>query len=270
MPQPKIHFCHETGKDARQYSIELARHFMNSLGQCRSGKADILVGVGGDGTLLRTLRKTEAGQLVMGVTPEESTSRGFWTHRGIANADDLLLAIGESKNFPLHPLQAKVECGSGSGEISLKAFNEFAPMTTSAQAMHVRLSVHEFQSTAGPVEIMANGLVIATALGSTGTSRSNGGPVMDIRNTGMILTGEAVYKPNRGFSSWIASDETCFEIEFLSTEKRNLRLDYDGKHQKFSQKNPIRRMEVSKDRGHAVQLLRRENPMIRGFLAMMP
>jgi len=262
----KIHFSFEPGKGAIE---TFASSLIKDIGQTDFAEADTIVSIGGDGSLLHVFRRAHNGQSVFGLVPPTSNSRGFWTNRGIEDADILLDSLSSSKQFQVNPLNAEVYFKDGSSE-AVKAFNEVTPSENSGQAMLVELTIRSPNSEIGPIRVMGDGLILATPFGSTAVNSTYGGSAIDIRNSGIAIAGKGVFEPKGGFRPIVASDDTCFEIQFLSPEKRPVRLQYDGLVLSSHEANPFEKMTVQKDRNHAVGLLLIDDPSTRAFAAMTP
>ncbi len=262
----KVHFSYEPHKDALK---RFAQYLIQDIGQTTLENAEIIVSIGGDGSLLHTFRKAHDGQKIFGLVPPESNSQGFWTNRDITSSQILLDSLEAAQEFQVNPLQAQIKFKDGSSQ-TLHAFNEIMPSENSGQAMLVELKVKGSGETIGPIRIMGDGLIIATAFGSTAINRTYGGPSIDIRNAGISLTGKGIYEPQGGFYPIIAADNSCFEIKFLSPNKRLVRLQYDGLSLNSEIENPFNQISIKKNKDHAVKLLLMNDPSTRAFSAMTP
>lgn len=223
--QPAFHFLHDPRKPESQ---DLAMSLMGAFGQVPADDAEIIVTVGGDGLLLEGLRLAQ-GKRVYGLTPQTSNSRGFWTDHSVATPDDLLRCVAQSHQVELLPLQADIHFMNGN-MISKLAFNDVAIERATGQSALLNLSVHFAKQAMGdPVRIMGDGFVFSTALGSTGTCRSYGGPAIDITNNVIIMVGKGIFEP-RGISPVVTNAaRTEFLVNFASVaSKRPVRIDYDG------------------------------------------
>ena len=263
-----MHFLYDPRKPESQ---ELAHAFIDALGQARVEQADIIVSVGGDGLLLEALRLAK-GKRVYGITPASSNSRGFWTDHGIETPEDLLHAIATAHEVQLRPLQADIHFTNGN-VTSKMAFNDVAIERASGQSALINLSVQFAQHTGTPVRIMGDGFVFSTALGSTGTCRSYGGPAIDITNNVIIMTGKGIFEP-RGISPVVTNAErTEFLVNFGSVaHKRPVRIDYDGLSVGADEDGSLitgLRIAVAPPEQTAHLLLTSE-PGERAIMAMMP
>ena len=264
MSHTKIHFSFEPGKP----DIDMfAQNFIAKFGQNDFKEADTIVTIGGDGSLLHAFCQAAAGQKFFGLVPPASNSRGFWTNHGIQTPDDLDNALKTANTHSIHPLKSELVFADKSTRV-FHAFNEVAPSENSGQAMLANLTLHFPNVTKGPIRIMGDGLIIATPFGSTAMNRTYGGASIDIRNTGIAVTGKGIYDPI-GFPAIVAEDNTHFEIEFLSPRKRPARIQYDGKKITSEMTNPFNRLLVSKDRNNSVELMLMEDPATRAFSALL-
>lgn len=260
----KYHFSFEPGKpDIQAFADTLIQDF----GQVDFDDADTIVTIGGDGSLLHAFTNASKGQKFFGLVPPSSNSTGFWTNHGIKTSQDLSNAINNSATHTIHPLKAELTFADQSQRV-FKAFNEVAPSENSGQAMLANLTLHFPNTVKGPIRIMGDGLIIATPFGSTAMNRTYGGASIDIRNTGIAVTGKGVYSP-MGFPSTVAEDNTRFEIEFLSPHKRPARIQYDGKKITSEMTNPFSKLIVSKDQEDSVDLMLLEDPATRAFAAIL-
>ena len=93
---------------------------------------------------------------------------------------------------------------------------------------------------------------------------------IDIRNSGIAVTGKGIFEPDGGFTPIVASTDMRFEIEFLSPHKRPVSVQYDGFAINSDLDNPIASIFIERDPDHSVSLLLRDDPSTRAFAAMMP
>jgi NAD+ kinase len=269
MMRYKIHFMFESDKpEIAAFSRELISGFT----QFRLDEADIIVSVGGDGMLLQAFRCAHNGQSVLGVLPPLSNSRGFWTNHGIDSVEQLERVLGSARGYIVNPLAIYAHYRGGKVDV-LRAFNEAMPSENSGQAMLVELTVSSGGiggSVIGPLRVMGDGLIIATALGSTAINRTYGGSSIDIRNSGIAVAGKGIYEPKDGFKPIVAADDTQFDIRILSAEKRPVRLQYDGLCIAPQEDDPFEQIIIEKDHAHSVKLLLMDDPSHRAFATLKP
>ena len=150
------------------------------------GTARLLVAIGGDGTLLYAAqRAAPRGVPVLGVNRGQL---GFLTNVEMAQLPDAIGAF-VTDNFRTdrrRTLRGEVRAGPG-GEVEETlevAVNEIVVKTEGVSL--VRLEVTSDDQLVGIFD--ADGLVVATSVGSTAYSLSAGGPPVDSRVPALILT----------------------------------------------------------------------------------
>lgn len=266
MVRDRIHFMFESGKPE---IAAFSRELISGFGQFELDEADMIVSVGGDGMLLQAFRRAHNGQSVFGVVPPLSNSRGFWTNRGIVSAEQLARGLESARGYDVNPLAIHAHYRSGKVDV-LRAFNEAMPSENSGQAMLAELTVSSGGSVIGPLRLMGDGLIIATALGSTAINRTYGGSSIDIRNSGIAVAGKGIYEPEDGFKPIVAADDTRFDVRILSPEKRPVRLQYDGLCITPQADDPFARIVIEKDHAHRVELFLMDDPSHRAFATLKP
>jgi NAD+ kinase len=136
-------------------------------------QVDLMVVLGGDGTLLSVTRGDLGGTPVLGIN---MGSLGFLTEHPPENLFPMLKVAmeGRAKTQPRERLEVTVEM-TGGNHLTHRALND-AVVNKSALARMVVLSVHvddEFVS-----RFQADGLIVATPTGSTAYNLSAGGPIL--------------------------------------------------------------------------------------------
>jgi NAD+ kinase len=152
--------------------------------------ADLLVSLGGDGTMLRAMRLADRQRFpVLGVNLGKL---GFLAEVDVPDLPDALSAIDEH-NFAVEP---RLAVDAVIGDRVLTAFNDFAFVRFPGEktaAIAVRAAGHPFVSYA------ADALVVATPTGSTAYSFSAGGPIVSPAVEALLVTPVAPHSAyNRG------------------------------------------------------------------------
>ena len=260
----KIHFIH---KDNDAECEALANSLIADIGQTPKEDADIIVTVGGDGLALYGLRRAE-GSIIYPITPAGSNSHGFWTDHSVRNSQDLLRQIENSTAFSITPLKVQINFADKTSDIR-HAFNDVAIERSSGQAALMFISACFNDISEDPVRVMGYGFIFSTAMGSTGSNRSYGGPMIDITNNIMILTGKGIF-PNHFPSVAVNAERTSFHVEFGSvTGKRPVRIDYDGLSKEFSDNGArIVSIDVSMDDENKASILLPTDPGLRALSAL--
>ncbi|MCI4371792.1 MAG: NAD(+) kinase [Thermoplasmata archaeon] len=147
-------------------------------------KADVLLAIGGDGTILRALQLSEAK--VLGIN---SGSLGFLAEVYADEADAYLERVVRGDYRVEERMRLKVTVN---GERLFDCTNEAVVHTANiAKIRHFEIRLDD-----EVVErVRADGLIVATPTGSTSYSMSAGGPIVDPRLDAIIATAIAPFKP---------------------------------------------------------------------------
>lgn len=272
---PRFRFEHEPGTQKPDV-LEMFAKMTAALGQATAEEAEYKVSIGGDGMMLDTLSKAN-GTPVLPLTPQDSNSTGFWTYHDIDTPEDLEQRVATAQKITLKPLKAEIEFENGTKRI-LYAFNDVAFVTDSGQSLiiNIRPELDKDDARAPQAELpltrlMGDGMLFSTALGSTGTNRSNGGPIIDLCENVIIATGKLIGSPMHGISPFVCDgNRTSFYMTFTSAAcKRPVRVDYDGKALSGDDTgSPVVAARVSVANDRAETLLVGQDPILRVFRAL--
>jgi NAD+ kinase len=147
-------------------------------------RADVLLAIGGDGTILRALQLSESK--VLGIN---SGSLGFLAEVNAEDADSYLERTIRGDYHVEERMRLKVMVD---GERLFDCTNEAVVHTAQiAKIRHFEIRLDE-----QVVErIRADGMIVATPTGSTSYSMSAGGPIVDPHLDAIIVTAIAPFKP---------------------------------------------------------------------------
>ena len=177
-------------------------------------KPDFLITIGGDGTILRaclSLPKPEPP-----ILPVNMGVRGFLAEVTPENAKEAVDKILEGK----FRLKKYSKLASFIGKERLPdALNEvFVSADTPVKLFHAKV----WKNHTLVAECRADGLMVATQVGSTGYSLSAGGPVLDPDIDAFVLTPVC---PLTIFNSVVFSAKTSLTIEILKPENALIVID---------------------------------------------
>jgi NAD+ kinase len=180
-------------------------------------RAGLLVSLGGDGTMLRTMRLVEGRKTpVLGVNVGRL---GFLAEVDLPGLEDALSAIDEHR-FTVEPRTAVRATLPGGKRVS--AFNDIALVRVPGDglaAVGVTVESKNF------VNYAADAVIVATPTGSTAYSFSAGGPIVSPTVEGLIVSASAAHSSfNR--SLMLALSERL-ELDVLPTSGR-LAIEVDG------------------------------------------
>lgn len=274
MSNLSIHFSYEPPDQNRAGTVQVANFaqtLINDFGQVDFDDADTVITVGGDGSLLHAFGHACKGQRFFGLVPPSSNSRGFWTNHGIKDSQMLDDALNAAEGFKINPLKAEITFADKSTRL-VHAFNEVWPSENSGQSMLAHLTIEYPNTTIGPLRMMGDGLIIATPFGSTAANSAYDGSKVNIRNNVLVMTGQGltVQAPDDAgkrdpvrFSPVVEPDDTIVHLDFSSSDKRPVRLKYDGKVIASDTHNPFSKLIIEKAHDRDVELLLMDDPATR-------
>jgi NAD kinase len=212
--------------------------------------ADILVPIGGDGSVLYALPLAK-GRTVYGLVPAESSSIAY-TANGHAHTDDLHDMIATAEKTPVYPLDVLITYADGTSE-RRNVFSSLSIERDAGQAALMDLTGH-FNGASQTIRVMGDGVAFHTPMGSTGMGYSHGGPIVSPARPAIIFTGMGLGRP-RGLNPIVAGEGEGFSVDcIVSKGKRPLRLDMDGNTLRPSMENPVARVDVYISNQPAAQL----------------
>jgi NAD+ kinase len=210
-----IHFVASHADEAQAAMATLRELY----GQCELDEADVIVSLGGDGFMLRTLHRfLPAGLPVYGM---KIGFVGFLMNR--FREDGLRQRLDEADTVELNPLcmVAKTEAGN---EATALAINEVALLRQLNQAARIRVLVN------GKVkveELVCDGVLVATAAGSTAYNLSAHGPILPLGTEALALTPISPFRPRRWRGAVLPSNARI-RFEVLDHYKRPVSATADA------------------------------------------
>ena len=174
-------------------------------------EADVIVALGGDGFMLQTLHETmNSGKLVYGMN---RGSVGFLMNA--YSTERLVERISAAVENAFHPLRMTTHNVDGSSTVAL-AINEVSVLRQSYQAAKLRVTVD------GKVrldELICDGLMVATPVGSTAYNLSAHGPILPLEAPLLALTPVSPFRPRR-WRGALLPDKVTVELDVLEEAKR--------------------------------------------------
>ncbi|MGH8112823.1 MAG: NAD kinase [Rhodanobacteraceae bacterium] len=165
------------------------RQLQDRYGDASTEDADVVVALGGDGFMLRTLH-AQLGRNVP-VYGMKLGRVGFLMNRYMPEA--LPERIAAARPVVLHPLEMRVTQRDG-GEITALAFNEISLLRQTNQAAHIEVALNGKVKLAN---LICDGLLVATPAGSTAYNLSAHGPILPLDANVLALTPISPFRPRR-------------------------------------------------------------------------
>jgi NAD+ kinase len=182
------------------------------------GDCDVIVALGGDGLLLHTIHEhLQLGRPIFGMN---RGTVGFLMNQ--YRPDGLLERIVAAAAITIHPLQMAATHTDG-GRSHALAFNEVAVTRSSAHSANLRLSIDGVQRMA---RFMGDGLIVATAAGSTAYNLSAHGPIIPLGSNLLAVTPVSPFRPRR-WKGALVPHTAEIVVENLDADKRPLAATAD-------------------------------------------
>ena len=188
-------------------------------GDHHADNADVIVALGGDGLMLRTLHGHLGAKLpLFGMN---RGSLGFLMNE--FREDGLLQRLREAEASTVNPLRMVAFDAAGHSHEAL-AINEVSLFRQSHQAGKLRISI---DGVVRLPELICDGILVATPVGSTAYNLSVGGPILPINAPLLALTPISPFRPRR-WRGAVLPDRARVTIEVLEPEKRPMAAVANG------------------------------------------
>jgi len=215
MTAPRIHFVASQAPPAGEAVSALSKRY----GQCELAEAEVIVALGGDGFMLRTLHRViDSGLPVFGM---KIGNVGFLMNR--YSQDDLIQRLAEAGVVSLNPLCMEAETESGVSASAI-AINEISLLRQSNQAAHIRILVNDIVKVE---ELVCDGILLATAAGSTAYNFSVRGPILPLGTDALALTPISPFRPRR-WNGAILPSSARVSFEIIDPYKRSVSATADA------------------------------------------
>jgi NAD+ kinase len=211
----RIHFIASQSAPAQSALKSLLRIY----GQHELESADVIVALGGDGFMLRTLHRLLSADLpVYGM---KLGNVGFLMNRYQENS--LIERLAKANVVELAPLKMIAETETGE-EATALAINEVSLLRQLNQAAHIRIVVNGSVKVA---ELVCDGVLVSTAAGSTAYNLSAHGPILPLGTEALALTPISPFRPRRWRGAVLPSS-VRIRFEVLDCDKRPVSATADA------------------------------------------
>jgi len=214
-PDRKIHFVASQLDHAEAAMAALRERY----GQCELEDADVIVALGGDGFMLRTLHRfLPAGLPVYGM---KLGKVGFLMNR--FREEELHDRLNTAKVVELNPLSMTAVTEAGN-EATALAINEVSLLRQLNQAAHIRVLVN---GSVKVPELVCDGVLVSTAAGSSAYNLSAQGPILPLGTDALALTPISPFRPRRWRGAVLPSSARI-RFEVLDNYKRPVSATADA------------------------------------------
>lgn len=233
----KIHFhCADT--DEAEIAL---KEVEAAYGQCVAEEAEVIVALGGDGTLLEALHKYhELGKPFYGMN---KGSLGFLLNP--YRSDELTARLKNAQSVTLHPLKMNARTEDGQ-DIESIAFNEVSLLRQRHHAAKIGISVDDIERLP---ELVCDGIMIATPAGSTAYNLSAHGPIIPLSANVLALTPISAFRPRR-WRGALLPHNVAVRFEILNPAKRPVSATADT-----TEVRNVTQVDIRESRSISVTLL---------------
>ena len=237
MTAPTFAFIAADSAEAREAEARLTARY----GKRAPEDADLLVVLGGDGTMLQALHRTIARpKPIFGMN---CGTVGFLMNR--FDVEGLPERLAVAKRTVLHPLQMRAKDKAGGEQVAL-AINEVSMLRQSAQAAKIGIFIDGIERLP---ELICDGVLMATPAGSPAYNLSAHGPILPIGAGVMALTPISAFRPRR-WRGAILPHRALVRFVIHEPEKRPVSATAD-----FTEIRDVREVTVKEDESVCLTLL---------------
>ena len=230
LPYKTIAFVASGNPTAQQAAAALAQRYLS----VHPDEADVVVALGGDGLMLQTQHRfMSTGKPIYGMN---KGTVGFLMNEYAE--DGLWDRLAAAEHSVVHPLLMETWNIENRAHVA-RAINEVSMLRQTHQAAKLRIGVD------GKVwmeELAADGILVATPVGSSAYNLSVGGPILPLNAPLLALTPISAFRPRR-WRGALLPDRAKIEIEVLEPVLRPTSAVAD--HTEF---RSLKRVHVCMDR----------------------
>ncbi len=233
----KVHFvAAETPK------AEKARDYLEQrYGNHDPAEADIIVALGGDGTILRSLHRFMGCKApIYGMN---LGAVGFLMNQ--YSPDNLLERLERARPTSLHPLRMTARQVSGE-IIDALAINEVSLLREARQSAKIRISINGVLRLE---ELICDGVLLSTPAGSTAYNLSAHGPIIPTGAGLLALTPISAFRPRR-WRGALLPREAVVTWEVLEQDKRPVSATAD-----YTEVRDVKDVLVKEERSLTLNIL---------------
>ena len=237
MTEPKIAFFAADSEQAREAYDALALAYEDHALEA----ADIIVALGGDGFMLKTMHDSMSRNLpIYGMN---CGTVGFLLNE--FSPEQLHERLAQAKTAVLHPLRMNAVSTNGE-EFEALAINEVSVFRETRQAAHLRIAID------GRVrleELVCDGILVATPAGSTAYNLSAHGPILPLEAGILALTPISAFRPRRWRGALLPRSAKV-ELEIIGGDKRPVGAVADNREFR-----DIARVAIAEERKISLKLM---------------
>ncbi|MBI04490.1 MAG: NAD kinase [Pelagibacteraceae bacterium] len=211
----KFHFISSKTSEA----LEAKRRYVESYSQNDPETSDIIIPIGGDGILLKSLHDfNNLNKPFYGIN---YGSIGFLMNQ--SSNKNLEALIENSNSTDLKPLKMIAEDDKKITYESI-AYNEVSLMRQSHQASKFQIKINDVIRLN---ELICDGVLVSTSAGSTAYNLSAHGSILPLDSKLLALTPISAFRPRR-WRGALLSEKSVIKIDVLNFEERKTSVTADN------------------------------------------
>ncbi|MBU6140193.1 MAG: NAD kinase [Proteobacteria bacterium] len=200
-----------------------------------------VIAIGGDGLMLNILH--EFGRNPLPIYGINCGTVGFLMNS--FNPENFLENLANAESTTLHPLSMKVIDKSGKQHLHI-AINEVSLLRQTSQIAKIKIEINDQERVAS---LAADGVLVATAAGSTAYNFSAGGPIIPFDAKILALTPISPFRP-RNWNGALLPVNSKIKFTILESESRQVSATADS-----IEVRDVKEVEIFEDRSIAFKLL---------------
>ena len=197
--------------DSNKKSLKIKEFLLKNIKKKLFLKSKLVIVIGGDGFMLKTLKKNEhSSKLFYGIN---SGSYGFLMNK--FSPKHTVKNLSKAKMITISPLEMRVKNKFGLIKKSI-AINEVSVLRQSRQAASLLIKTGKKTVIK---KLISDGVLISTPAGSTAYNLSVYGPILSLNSKKLSISPISAFRPRR-WKGKIVSDRSTVEIKNLNPNKR--------------------------------------------------
>ena len=211
----KFHFISSNTSEA----IKAKKEYIDIYNQTAPELADIIIPIGGDGILLKSLHDfNELDKPFFGIN---YGSVGFLMNS--SSNKDLNTVVKNSKSTDLKPLKMTAVDEDNKIYDSI-AYNEVSLMRQSHQASKFQIKIND---TTRMNELICDGVLVSTSAGSTAYNLSAHGSILPLDSKLLALTPISAFRPRR-WRGALLSEKNIIKVKVINFKDRKVSVTADN------------------------------------------
>ena len=197
--------------DKNLRSQKIKNSIIKILNKFEASKSNIIIVIGGDGFMLKTLKKHEKSKkFFYGIN---SGNYGFLMNK--FSAKNIIKKLSEANMVSISPLEMVVKNKNNQIKKSI-AINEVSVLRQSRQAASLSIKYGSRQIIK---KLVSDGVIVSTPAGSTAYNLSVHGPILSLHSRKLSISPISPFRPRR-WAGKIVNDRSKITITNLNPLKR--------------------------------------------------